>query len=147
MTRYILTDEEIKKILDSAITGSVKELFNKEKRVVSLPNGVKVSNGYIVTMTINDSGGVKMRHISVSNPGGFTDPAESDAIATDILGKGYQIIPGVMSPNIFHYLKPESSIGTKAKTSLGTTSLGTKNITKNSETTRKRITEKSNKIK
>ena len=119
MTRHILTDEDIKKVLHSAITGSVKELFNKKKVKLTVPNSVKVSNGYIVAMTINDSGGIKIKHVSVSNPGGLTDPAESDAIATDILGKGYQIIPGVTNPNVIHYIKPESSTVTKDNTKNG----------------------------
>lgn len=104
----ILTEDEVKKILDSAFTGTENELFiHKKGKIVSALNPIRVSNGYIVTMTIGNSGDVREMHVSISNPDGFTDPAESDAMASDILRDEYKILPGIINQNVFHYLKAE----------------------------------------
>lgn len=119
MKRSILSEEEIEKILDSAFTGIADELFiYKDGRIDSVLNHTKVNNGYIVTMTIGNSGDVREMHVSISNPDGFTDPAESDTIASDVLGDEYETIPGVIFPNMFHYLKAEY-VGNKKEQTKG----------------------------
>ena len=103
MTRKILTEDEIKKVLDSTtfLTGS---LINKGVKIDSLIKYVRVNNGYIVTTSIWNKEGITIRHLSISNLD-RTDPAECDAIATDILGEGRKTFPGFLHRNMFHYQK------------------------------------------
>ena len=100
----MLTEDEIKTIKGNAVTIIVTEVL--EGKVKPVPR-TTISNGYTVGMSITllrES--LEIRHISVLNPEGVTDPAEAEHIAKDILGEGYQFITqGELVPNNLHFMK------------------------------------------
>ena len=100
----MLTESEIKKIKEKAITITLKDVFAKKVKPV---NPTTVSNGYRVSMSIEALRDyLDVHHVSVMNPKGVTDPAEAEHIAKDILGEGYKFMaPGELVPNNLHFIK------------------------------------------
>lgn len=100
----MLTEDEIKKIKEKAVTITLKDVFAKKVKPV---NPTTVSNGYKVSMSIDVLRDyLDVHHVSVMNPNGVTDPAEAEHIAKDILGEGYQFMaPGELVPNNLHFMK------------------------------------------
>lgn len=100
----MLTEPEIKKIKEKAITITLNDVFARKVKPV---NPTIVSNGYRVSMSIEALRDyLDVHHVSVLNPKGVTDPAEAEHIAKDILGEGYQFITqGELVPNNLHFMK------------------------------------------
>ena len=103
-----ITDEDVKKVLDSTMEMSlenIKAILKRGELPVVKP--VLLSNQYTAGMSLDVYEKTKVRHMSVANSRGITDPAIADMIALRILGKGFQYIGPMNLKNVFHYMKVE----------------------------------------
>lgn len=100
----MLTEDEIKKIKEKAITITLNDVFARKVKPV---NPTTVSNGYKVSMSIDVLRDyLDVHHVSVMNPKGVTDPAEAEHIAKEILGEEYRFMAyGELVPNNLHFMK------------------------------------------
>lgn len=104
-----ITDEDIKKVLNSSINLSFEQIF-ADLKIGKLPNvePIILSNGYGAGMSIDYDKKRKIRHIYISNPIGEIDPAIADKIAMRILGNGSVFIGPMSTKGVFHYMKEDS---------------------------------------
>lgn len=102
----MLTEDEIKKIKDGAVTISLQDALQLSKGNIKIIKPTLLNNGYKVGYSIEmlrpDLGN---HHISVSNSNGVTDPAEAECIARDFLGEGYKLIGSMNLKNVLHFMK------------------------------------------
>lgn len=102
----ILNEDGIKKVWNNVVIISIEnvvELINKGGTKPTLLN-----NGYMASLSIDIiNKETRPLHLSISNPSGLTDAAESDIIANDILGEGYKYMGNMYNVNCVHFMKIE----------------------------------------
>lgn len=110
----LVTDDEVKKVRDSAIRVNFHSIITGKILRIPVPVRVMLKSGYSLGMSIDeypvsmydDTIGSIVEHLSIGGVRGRPDAADSDIIAKAILSDGFKYIGTFYNDNAVHYMKP-----------------------------------------